>query len=233
MKFFTLLLALASTVIAVNVERQQTSSTIPGKYIAVLKSDSVVAKVLQIIQSLVTINDAQAAALKDFKAVHQYSLQDFKGFSFEGNAVVIAALKAVGEIVAIEPDRLVYASAPIVEARNPQSSTAQTEVTAASLLSQTGAPWGLGRISHRAKGSKTYIYDNTAGSGAYAYVIDTGVNAAHQEFEGRATQAINFVTEEANEDLNGHGTHCSGTIGAKTYGVVSTFSQDPSTFLLC
>jgi len=28
-----------------------------------------------------------------------------------------------------------------------------------------------------------------------------------------------FVTGESNTDMNGHGTHCAGTIGSKTYGV--------------
>lgn len=29
----------------------------------------------------------------------------------------------------------------------------------------------------------------------------------------------NFITGSANTDENGHGTHCSGTIGGSTYGV--------------
>lgn len=46
-------------------------------------------------------------------------------------------------------------------------------------VSQTGAPWGLGRISHKARGSTTYVYDDSAGEGTCAYIIDTGVDATH------------------------------------------------------
>jgi len=52
-------------------------------------------------------------------------------------------------------------------------------VYALGLTTQTGAPWGLGRISHKAKGSTSYVYDTTAGSGSRVYVVDTGIYTAH------------------------------------------------------
>lgn len=39
-----------------------------------------------------------------------------------------------------------------------------------------------------------------------------------QEFEGRATFLKSFISGQ-NTDGNGHGTHCSGTIGSRSYGV--------------
>nr|ACV71862.1 subtilisin-like protease Pr1A [Metarhizium lepidiotae] len=86
------------------------------------------------------------------------------------------------------------------------------------ITEQSGAPWGLGRISHRAKGSTTYRYDNSAGEGTCVYIIDTGVEVSHPEFGGRATWLKSFIPGE-NSDGHGHGTHCAGTIGSKTYGV--------------
>ncbi|OAQ58771.1 alkaline serine protease P32 [Purpureocillium lilacinum] len=83
---------------------------------------------------------------------------------------------------------------------------------------EPGAPWGLGRISHVRLGETTYVYDKSAGTGTCAYVIDTGIEASHPEFEGRASQIKSFIDGE-DSDGNGHGTHCAGTIGAKTYGV--------------
>ena len=47
------------------------------------------------------------------------------------------------------------------------------------LVQQSGAPWGLGSISHPGDASTTYVYDSTAGSGTCAYIIDTGIYAAH------------------------------------------------------
>jgi len=94
---------------------------------------------------------------------------------------------------------------------------------ASALTTQSGAPYGLGRISHRAPGSTSYIYDTTAGSGVTVFVIDTGILISHSQFGGRARWGANFV-DSSNTDGNGHGTHCAGTIGGSTYGVAKAAS---------
>ncbi|KAK3196434.1 hypothetical protein K4F52_000316 [Lecanicillium sp. MT-2017a] len=72
--------------------------------------------------------------------------------------------------------------------------------TSTGYITESGSTWGLARISHR---------DNTQ---------DDGVDDTHPEFEGRAHQIKSFVPGAETDDL-GHGTHCAGTIGYKTYGV--------------
>lgn len=52
-----------------------------------------------------------------------------------------------------------------------------------------------------------------------AYVIDTGTNVDHVDFEGRASWGKTIPQGDADEDGNGHGTHCSGTIAGKKFGV--------------
>ena len=44
---------------------------------------------------------------------------------------------------------------------------------------EAGAPWGIARLSHKAKGATTYVYDDSAGAGVCAYVIDTGIYVDH------------------------------------------------------
>ncbi|SCU87620.1 LAME_0D10814g1_1 [Lachancea meyersii CBS 8951] len=88
---------------------------------------------------------------------------------------------------------------------------------------QNGAPWGLSRISHREKlnlGSfNKYLYDDAAGKGVTSYVIDTGINVDHKDFDGRAVWGKTVPTNDLDQDGNGHGTHCAGTIASKHYGV--------------
>jgi subtilisin family serine protease len=93
-------------------------------------------------------------------------------------------------------------------------------VTADAYITQIDAPWGLGRVSSRAPGGNSYTYDEGAGAGTCAYVIDSGINTAHQDFGGRATWLATFVDDRNVEnDNNGHGTHVAGIIGGATYGV--------------
>lgn len=88
---------------------------------------------------------------------------------------------------------------------------------------EKNAPWGLARISHRDSLSfgsfNKYLYAEDGGEGVDAYVIDTGTNVDHVDFEGRATWGKTIPQGDADEDGNGHGTHCSGTIAGKKYGV--------------
>ncbi|MBE3043274.1 S8 family peptidase, partial [Candidatus Bathyarchaeota archaeon] len=57
------------------------------------------------------------------------------------------------------------------------------------------------------------------GEGVDAYVIDTGCNIEHVDFEGRAKWGKTIPTGDEDVDGNGHGTHCSGTVAGKKYGV--------------
>ena len=88
---------------------------------------------------------------------------------------------------------------------------------------ETAAPWGLARISHRdALTFSTYdkyLYSQTAGAGVDVYVIDTGTYTAHTDFEGRASWGATIPEGDQDVDGNGHGTHCSGTIAGAKYGV--------------
>lgn len=88
---------------------------------------------------------------------------------------------------------------------------------------EKNAPWGLARISHRESLSfgnfNKYLYAEEGGEGVDAYVIDTGTNTKHVDFEGRAKWGKTIPQGDADEDGNGHGTHCSGTIAGKKFGV--------------
>jgi cerevisin len=88
---------------------------------------------------------------------------------------------------------------------------------------EKGAPWGLARISHRDSLTfgtfNKYLYSSDGGEGVDVYVIDTGTNVDHVDFEGRASWGKTIPSGDEDKDGNGHGTHCSGTVAGKKYGV--------------
>ncbi|KAF5117652.1 hypothetical protein DV454_000948 [Geotrichum candidum] len=98
-----------------------------------------------------------------------------------------------------------------------------SRVFATEFETQKDSPWGLARISHRESLSlgtfNKYLYDDQGGEGVTAYVIDTGTNIDHVDFEGRAAWGKTIPDNDQDVDGNGHGTHCSGTIAGKRYGV--------------
>lgn len=91
------------------------------------------------------------------------------------------------------------------------------------VTTELGAPWGLARLSHREtlhlSTFTKYIYNPDGGEGVTAYVIDTGINIDHVEFEGRARWGKTIPKNDVDKDGNGHGTHCAGTICSRKYGV--------------
>ena len=78
--------------------------------------------------------------------------------------------------------------------------------------------WGLDRVDSRAGLDGKYHYPSSAGKGVTAYIIDTGINIEHIEFEGRAEWGFD-ATGEGEFDGFGHGSHVAGTIGGKTFGI--------------
>ncbi len=78
--------------------------------------------------------------------------------------------------------------------------------------------WGIDRVDQRNLPlSASYTY-TAQGTGVNAYVIDTGIDVTHPDFEGRAVFEVNYI-DRKNTDCDGHGTHVAGTVGSQTYGI--------------
>ena len=78
--------------------------------------------------------------------------------------------------------------------------------------------WGLDRIDQRYLPlDNEFKYEGT-GSGSTVYVLDTGINYDHVDFEGRVSFGFDAFDGDGS-DCNGHGTHVAGTIGGKNWGV--------------
>jgi subtilisin family serine protease len=154
---------------------------------------------------------ADAKPLKELKVKSSWS-------SEEGlNAIVIDGahyddLKAMAGVKAIVPDRILHK-----EEYN----------------------WGADRIDQLSLPLDNAPYNPfTQGCGVDVYVLDTGIDANHPEFQNRPNGAVTtniwegYPPNETNEkpdpltvsnpfdlDVDGHGSHVAGTVGGKTVGV--------------
>ncbi|OBT86309.1 hypothetical protein VE02_07437 [Pseudogymnoascus sp. 03VT05] len=210
MKFIQSLIALAAAFLPLiagapvadqphlKIRNPTAQNVIPNSYIVVFNKDIEAEDVESEFASVNSILSKRSSTHKGIGS--KYNLAGFKGYQIETDTATIGAIASSPLVAWVEKDGKVQTNA---------------------LTTRTGAPWGLGRISHKAAGSTSYVYDTTAGSGATVYVVDTGIYIGHSQFGGRATWGANFISGSANTDENGHGTHCAGTIAGSTYGVSS------------
>lgn len=189
-----------------------------------------------------------AAAPSKNKLEHAFNVDGLAGYTGYFTPELVDEIRGRGEVDYVEADQVMYAferfqgkerldlgmnmvMTPLASkkkptgfkklfAKNPPSSS--TMKSAATFLTQTDAPWGLSRLTHEKQTAPfphDYQYPASAGQGVDVYVIDTGINIDHEEFEGRAKWGKTIPLFDLDIDGNGHGTHCAGTIGSKTFGV--------------
>jgi cerevisin len=129
------------------------------------------------------------------------------GYAGRFSPTAMHQLRSMPEVDYIEHDRVVHTLGSL------------------DIATQKGAPWvslplrgvphtdcspqGLARISHRDKLSLNtygkYQYDPRGGEGVDVYVVDSGINIHHDEFESRASWGKTVVQNDVDEDQNGHG----------------------------
>lgn len=129
------------------------------------------------------------------------------------------------------------AATAFVEAmkKNPQVLSIENDtVMKIDATTQSNPDWGLDRIDQKALPlDSAYSYLQT-GSGATAYIVDTGILSSHQQFSGRVLNGYTAISDgNGTTDCNGHGTHVAGTVGGSTYGVAKNVNLVPIRILGC
>ena len=104
----------------------------------------------------------------------------------EGMAAVLAAEEGVEEA---RPEFFLYALA--------------APAPAPGLVDDARRTWGVAAVGADAS--------PLTGAGVRLAVLDTGLDAGHPDFAGRAVVAQGFVAGAGTGDAQGHGTHCAGT----------------------
>jgi serine protease len=87
--------------------------------------------------------------------------------------------------------------------------------------------WGLDAI----KADEAHAV--TRGDGAVVAVVDTGVEASHEDLQGRLLQGKDFVdNDDTPQDGDGHGTHVSGIVAASAGNGIGVDSVAPGARVL-
>jgi len=177
------------------------ADVIPDSYIVVFKKDAPASSLMNHFTRLNSLIDlANIRGNDENELKHVYNMEKLKGYAGKFSPNVLEKIRESEDVAYVEKDSVVYT----------------TEL-------QRNAPWGLARVSHREPlGFRTfnkYLYEKGAGEGVTVYVVDTGVNVDHIDFEGRAKWGATIPQGDKDIDGNGHGTHVAGTIAGKRYGV--------------
>jgi len=174
-----------------------TEKAIPGQYVVVLKKGVDASKHMKAIND-VMIFDSPANELR-----HQYNIGSFQGYALQCTQKVVQAIRESEAVEAIYEDGMATINGV---QNNPPS-------------------WGLDRVSQRNLPlDQAYHYPDHAGAGVSMYTLDTGIYIQHNDFEGRAQWGANFSPGSGDDDRNGHGTHCSGTMAGAAYGIAKKAS---------
>jgi subtilisin len=114
------------------------------------------------------------------------------------NAAALEALRRDPSVLAVIPDRAVFASqhATAKPGGNGGGSGGSSQVVPAG-VARVGAPQSVSN-----------------GAGVGVAVVDTGVDLAHSDLSVSASSFNAFDAEQSCQDDQGHGTHVSGTIAA-------------------
>ncbi len=137
------------------------------------------------------------------KHIYQHA---FKGFAATVPTAIAEQLKADPRVLSISPDAPVRALADL-----PTQKVGCGWLYNCDDDSQV-VPWGISRVAADFK--------KNTGSGIHVYVIDTGIDANHQDLaanlgNGKAVEyCLTLGCNEYWDDDQGHGTHVAGTIGA-------------------
>jgi subtilisin family serine protease len=174
---------------------------IPGQYIVYLSDDFKSSKLVEVkdydLRQNIMSNDVSSFLssknIDASKVMNVYTIA-MTGFASKLTDNELAILRSDSRVVKIVADRMMVLAKP--------SPVQPVETT----------PWGIARVN-----------GGVNATGKTAWVIDTGADFDHPDLIVDIARSRTYITTVLTaDDDNGHGTHCSGIIGAvdNTIGVI-------------
>ncbi|WP_224386953.1 S8 family peptidase [Pseudonocardia sp. ICBG1293] len=133
------------------------------------------------------------------------------GFAADLTPAQATELRDRPGVVGVEEDRQIT---PL----DPQAVHQDAPVAPPAGAEQAPGNWGLDRIDQPDLPLDGQYRHTATGAGVDVFVLDTGVDAGHPQFGGRAKQEVNTI-DRTDSDCDGHGTVVAGIAASKDYGV--------------
>jgi subtilisin family serine protease len=182
------------------------AARIPDQYIVVFK-DSVGTKSMGAAMNRISLQNAKSRVDVQFDII--------PAFSARLAAEDLAAIRRNPDVAYVEQDQLMFATA--------------TKPSAGDLE--------IDRHDHCAITDDSVFNDNGCnGSGVLVYIVDTGIRATHNEYNGRVNTARGFTAiadGQGTNDCNGHGSHVSSTAAGNQFGLAPGATLVPVRVLAC
>ncbi|KAF2152862.1 subtilisin-like protein [Myriangium duriaei CBS 260.36] len=180
---------------------------VADRYIVVLKQNVNITNHLSFVEGA---HDRSADRYPFAGLDHKVAIGNWQAYAGHFKAPFVIQLESHPDVAYIEPDGVLRA-ASIQHQQDPKEHISGR-------ATQHDATIALNIISHRKRNGFDYVYDSSAGSQTFAYIVDTGIDTSHEQFEGRAREG--YVGKGlVRGDEDGHGTHVAGLIGGRTFGV--------------
>ncbi|XP_038077122.1 aqualysin-1-like [Patiria miniata] len=188
----------------------QTEDIIPGQYIVKIKSHDLVSEFRE--------------------KMAEQSLKSMQSYGGIGHVKLLFSLEADPTVLVFELD---YKSLTLVlshpavdyveEDGTNQPDDDIIEHPDTYLQTQPPSNWGLDRINQEESTLDRNVSFFGNGFGVNIYVIDSGINDLHRDFECRALKAFDVFGSDG-RDCKGHGTQVAGVAASKTWGVAKAAS---------
>ncbi len=138
----------------------------------------------------------RAKSIENFE-IDKVFVQVFKGISIKVSANLVDEIAQDSRVKFVEQNKII--ARPPWDNPNDVPSSQEQEV-----------PYGIERVGYG------------DGTGKVAWIIDTGIDLDHEDLnvdETRGFSAFSRGIDQGFNDLNGHGTHCAGTVAAIDNGI--------------